>query len=846
MTKTSGSYESVVRGVSQQVPQDRLSGQHSEQVNMVPDPVHGLARRHGSVTVAEASLAHTFADLLANTAGHRAFTFTVSGEEYDLSHRTSARPVAAALDDALFCYSRADAAFTPIVMHSTVATAALRQSGVSAIAQVGRYALMAVNNHTTTWSETPLWTTAANKSRLAVWIRGGGYSRTYKVTLTHATTGVKTTISYTTKASSYPPLLDTSAILTSNPDYQKLVNDAVNAYTGLSTEWIGQAAADIVPANIAAKLKVAYDALGFGAATVSGSTLLIENTRWGEVTVDDGGDNSLAEAVGNTIEAAEGACPVHWVGKVVKVRPSEESPESAYYLEAHAKDDVATGIASVTWREGCATRITPLSLFVLATIEGGTLYVSDDLTWMEAQIGAGATDVPDYATSKVGDTLTNVLPNFFGKQVDFLAMFQDRLIVGAGPIVSASRTGDYFNFFRASVLTMKDDDPWEIFSLGSEEDVIKHATLFNRDLILYGAKGQYAISGRVPQTSKTASIVAVSRYESAIDAVPKVGGNYAFYGTRRGPVTKKVTVLHQVQPANLTENPESVDVSQQLDGYIKGVCQELATTTSPNAVIIRTTAQRNGLYLYNYLDRSDNGQRVIDAWHRWEWSTLVGHLVGMSVTGEGDILAFVIRQGSGGASWLACEQFTLVGSRSALPYLDAQRPQAAPGSLAGLDPVQTAAAFGDAVTGAWLGGTIAQLTAGGTLADYAAAYRGVMFSSYATPTNPYPKDDNGRTITFGRMTLGTVKASVSETGGCIISSLRNGTSANVADFNGFKVGSPSSMPGVQPILNSTVQGYIGGEIRECSYTIASKRWLPLTITSIEWAGQLFNKEKRRP
>jgi len=45
MAKVSGSYASVVRGVSEQVPQDRRPGQHFEQVNMISDPVRGLARR---------------------------------------------------------------------------------------------------------------------------------------------------------------------------------------------------------------------------------------------------------------------------------------------------------------------------------------------------------------------------------------------------------------------------------------------------------------------------------------------------------------------------------------------------------------------------------------------------------------------------------------------------------------------------------------------------------------------------------------------------------------------------------------------------------------------------------
>jgi len=48
MAKITGAYKSLVRGVSEQVPQDRLEGQHWEQVNLISDPIRGLARRRGS------------------------------------------------------------------------------------------------------------------------------------------------------------------------------------------------------------------------------------------------------------------------------------------------------------------------------------------------------------------------------------------------------------------------------------------------------------------------------------------------------------------------------------------------------------------------------------------------------------------------------------------------------------------------------------------------------------------------------------------------------------------------------------------------------------------------------
>lgn len=845
MSKVSGSYESVVRGVSEQVAQDRLSGQHAEQVNCVSDPVVGLSRRHGSVTLAETTLPHTFANVLANTAGHRAFTLPISGVTYDLLYRTGNRAVAEANQDTLFCYDRTNGVFIPVSIHATPATAALASGGVSAITQVGRFALMGGNTYLTTWSAVPLFDAPSNQQRLALWVRGGAYSRTFSMTLTKLADGQKIKFSYKTKSASYPTLLNTTSILTSDPDYQKKINDAVAAYNSAVTAWIGTAAEDITPENIAQKIADAYTAGGWGAITRVGSTLLINSSVWSDIVADDGGDNSLATGVGNEVDSVEDMCPVHYVDKVVKVRPSRTNPETAFYLRAYAKNDSSGGITEVTWKEGCASTNTPTRLFVIATVYAGTLYVSDDPVWLESMIGPSADDIPAYASSTVGDDLTNPLPNFLGRSIDYLGLFQDRLLVGSGPVISASRPGDYFNFFRQSALTVPDNDPVEIFSLGAEEDFIKFSTPFNRDLLLYGRKGQYALSGRQVFSPRTAGIIAVpvSKYDNSVDAAPVASGRFAFYAKKRGPLDDLVTSLHQMQPAALSDNPDSDDISQQLDTYLKGTAVELVTVTKPNTVILRTDASRNGLYIYNYLDKSGSGERVLDAWHRWEWSPLLGHAVAISTNAEGHLLVFMVRQGSGGSSWLACERFTLSGALSTKPYMDGLRLYSAPGSLAGLTATALGVAYGagaNAFEGALLSAVLAQVPP----PTMAGAYLGVLSDSSLTPTNPYPKDRNGRAITFGRFTLGPIKLSVTDTGGCVITATRFGSSEVIADFNGLVVGSPTAILGTQPLATTTISGYVGAEVREGSYTVTSKRWLPLTVTAIEWAGQLFNHERR--
>jgi hypothetical protein len=809
---------------------------------MVPDTVRGLARRHGSVTRTETKLPHTYDTLVQNTAGHRNFRFSSDEVDYDLLYRSGLRHVETAEDDTFFCRSFYSDQFIPVVVHDTVATQALRVGGVSAITQVGKFVIMAGNTYKTTWEATPLWDTPENQSRMAVWVRGGAYSRTFKMTLTSKINDEQLSFTYDTPPSSYPNLLDTSDILTSDPDYTKKVNDRVYDYNSRVTAHIGEAAAAITPNAIAQALLAEYVAAGYPGGVVEGSTVYIDDDRWSEVSVDDDGDGSLMVGVGNIVESASDVGPVHHVGKVVKVRPSKESPETAFYLRAYAKDDYSTGLTEVTWREGAAVEYTADRLFVLGTVYGGVMYVSDEIEWLEDRVDSStADDIPTYSVSMVGDDISSPLPNFLGRSIDYLGTMQDRLVVGSGPVINMSKSGDYFNFWRSTVLAIPSDDPIEMFALGSEDDTIRFATPFNRDLILYGEKGQYSINGSQPLTPGNAALVTLSKFDTNIDASPVASGNLAFYATKRGNFGDRTTTVRQIQPANLSEDPESQEISEQLDGYIKGTAVEIAAMTNPSVLLVRTDAARNSLYLYNYLDRG-NGERVQGAWHRWEWDEIVGNLIGISPSSDGFFLAYVIRKDVNDEAWLSCERFSMAGDLSPYPYLDALRVQSVPGCLDQQDATKLAVAFGSGDR-AFEGSFVSNLLGN---EDYTGAFLGVSYDAGVTPTNPFPKDQAGKNITFGRMTLGTVKVSTSQTGGIkIYSTLRNGAESQLLKNNsGFYVGLPEGALGKQPVQARTFTAYIGGEVRECSYTIASNRWLPITITQIEWAGQLFNRNRR--
>lgn len=846
MSKVSGSYESVVLGVSQQVPQDRRSGQHSEQVNMISDPVNGLARRHGSVMRHEVVLADYLAathnGVVADTATHKEYTFFVDGIEYALFYRTGEQtdPTLQTLSFA-WCLNKITKQFVPIQTDAAdIVIDQLKAGGVSAIVNVGKYLYIAGNTIVPTYTGTDRFGEASNKSKLAAWVRGGQFSRTFTVTLTKAD-GTTVTGEYKTKPAAYPELLDTSDILTADPDYVKKVNDRTNLYNSNVTAYIGEAAEDITPANIATKL--AEDLIANGVTcTVINSTVVVNDPDFVEIEGDDGGDGTLLRAVGNEIAALDLVSTVHWAGKVVKVRPKKRDNDDALYLEAIPKNPLATGWTEVTWRETAGYTVQPTTVFIQGTVAGGTLYLASSATILAGL--AGGTH-PAYAGRTVGDDVTSPLPTFFDRRIDYLGVFQDRLVIGSGATLLYSRPGDYFNWFRQSTLTVNETDPFEMYALGSEDDTIKSSTTYDRSAVFFGERKQYTVSGRQKLIPQTASIVVVSSHEDATQANPQNSGNFVFYAQCRNGTAS----MHQIQTGLIAESPESYEISQQLEKYLLGCPVQIAPLTAPNLLILRTDTFRKGFYTYSYLDASNGAERIFDSWSKWQWDNSIGDIVGVT-TKNGAILVVTVRHGENAAgsdkSYLVCDEFTTDTNLSALPYADSLRPAS---NTAGFINENTDApaivAFEDSSLFRWLGTPYDELP--GFLEEYPdepGMWAGIEYPAYVEPTNPYIRDRNGKAVVAGRLTLGRLSVSVANTAGMVGEVITKQGTKVVVNFNARILGQIANMVSRQPTVTTSVSVPVGKEVRECAYRLRAKSWLPLTITAIEWTGQSFNNSRR--
>ncbi len=841
--KAADSYGSLLRGVSQQASPDRADGQHGEQVNLLSDPVNGLTRRHGSTWEAESHLSTLLpaqaASYMADTANWQTYDLTAGGKDYAVLHRRAARPVSANPLPLMLVYNKTDRVFMTLVRNVVDAPLDLLESGgVSAIAGVGRYLFMTGNDVAISGTSTDVWNTDTNFERAVVWIRGGAYSRKYTVSV-RLQAGSVVTVDYTTPSSSYQTPLDTSGIAASDPEYTKKVNDIVNAHSGAVTNWIGTSTAAIQPAAIAESLRLLLVAAGID-CTLEGSHICFNhNDPVKSLEVDDGGDGTLIRGVADEVEAVDKVSVIHHVGKVVKVR--SRNAAEAYYLKAIAKDNlVTTGYTEVTWIEGAGTEHAITGGLFYATAVGSNFYIASTAALLNT-LTAG--DHPTFSISTAGDADSAPTPFFVGKVVTYLGTFQNRLLVGCGGVLSVSTTNDYLNFFRTTVLTLPASDPFEMQPSGSENDNLRYGVMYDQNLVIFGDQRQYVISGRVALTPTGANMPVMSTYEGVTDAPPVAAGGFIFY-TKRGV---KFSSVHQIQPGQNENSPESFPASSQVDSYLLGgVTEMLSSTGTPSTLFLRTTGARNSLYTFSYLDKPDG--RKMDAWSRWDFNTVLGDVIGFSSVVDG-LVTFFLRTDSDGDIYVVADNCPLTTGLSTKPYLDSNRPwasvDAGTGSVTEDSGDEWAAAFDETSNRRFTGTLLPNV---GTLQESYPGEPGLtvgaLQEAYFIPTNPFMRDGKGKAILSGRLTVTKLIMSFKKSTGFKWLITYRGTVESEREFNGRILGDPENLIGVEPISTGQHNVPVGRETRQYEIKLSARRWYPFTATALEWVGQFFNRVQR--
>jgi hypothetical protein len=773
------------------------------------------------------------AEDIADAASRVEQTVFVEGSEYSFHHR-SGNFVGSQINP-LVIVNKDTKKFVPVVT-ADGGTVTMLSEGVSSITAAGRFVVMSSVNRPVQYTLTDK--TLPSAPLHVVWVRGGANSRTFKVFVTIA--GVTQTFSYTTLPAYYQGVLDTSDILpyldpptnaTPNPLYGKLVNDRTNAYNTAVSQHIAAVALDIAPANIALKLANLMIAAGYTDVVADGPYIRI-GIIGAVITVDDGGNGDFMRAVSQEITAAELVTPRHYDGKIIKVVPKQANA-LAFYLKAEATSGVAGEFGEVVWREVSGIDIELTWLFAIGVFISGTFYIAQNPTDLSTLIGQ---PVPIIEPTSSGDLDSSPIPEFFGRIITYMRMFQDRLMIVAGSTVFLSKSGDYFNFFRKSSLAVSNDDPIEVFAQGTEDDIITAGVQHDRNVILFGQRYQYIVPGRENMTPNNPYVGVQATYEDANLTTPSVAGSLLFFCQRReGRLT-----LQQMSPGSVADRLDAFDISSQLDGYLTGDPKQIVAMTAPGVVYVRTKDLLNGFYVYSYLDSSDQAERRFDSWSRWVFDESLGTLMGITQDDSG-LLAITARTTSAGTE-LILDRFVRETGPSDYPYLDSQEPAATTKHIG----ANACVAFDNTSERHLLGTSLALRADIETQfpTELDALRAGTLYDSYVTLTSPYIRDRDDKIILDARLTVSKLTVSLSNAAAAIVSVSGNrGVTWKTSKSWIYRPVGLWVLNTQETAEDAVITAPVMKENIAYRAKISSRSWLPLTISVVEWAGQAFTSRR---
>jgi membrane-associated protease RseP (regulator of RpoE activity) len=333
-------------------------------------------------------------------------------------------------------------------------------------------------------------------------------------------------------------------------------------------------------------------------------------------TVEDDFAGDGITVIRDKVERFEDLPPTAPHGYIVKVSGVPESGYDDYWVKFEAEDgDFSRGI----WVETVAPDI----FYDVDALTMPKLVIRNSVGDFVVAIASGGniTGIPseqsatyNWTNRLVGDDETNPVPSFMNKgfqpgplRINGLCYFQGRLGILSGENMIFSETGQFFNFFRTSVLDLLDTDPIDVASSSQKSGIIYSAIPFNRDLILWTPTNQSVLRTGDTFTPKSVGITTAADYENqAYLCKPVPSANSIFFTYNNGGY---VGLRELVPQPALDGSYLANDLTTNVSRFIAGTPTSLSASTHDNIVALVANKK---LYIYRYL--AVNNERAQSAW----------------------------------------------------------------------------------------------------------------------------------------------------------------------------------------------------------------------------------------
>lgn len=332
--------------------------------------------------------------------------------------------------------------------------------------------------------------------------------------------------------------------------------------------------------------------------TRNGSSIRISRaTEFTGGTTDGIGDQAMKWVKGNTQRFTE--LPAKgFDGFRVEVVGDQSSSFDNYYVAYKNNSDTTSGVWVESMKGGEATQLSAATMPHALVREADGTFSFKELTW---------------EPRKVGDLDGNPMPSFVGKKINDVFFHRNRLGFVADENVVFSRSGDFFNFFRATATDLLDSDPIDVAVSHVKVSILQHAVPFNETLLLFSDQTQFQLGAADLLTPKTISINQTTEFECSLKAKPIGVGRNVYFAVNRGSFSG----IREYYVDGESETNDASDVTSHVPKYVAGNITKLAASSNEDVLVALSGNERTKLFVYKFYWNQQ--EKLQSSWSVWQF-----------------------------------------------------------------------------------------------------------------------------------------------------------------------------------------------------------------------------------
>ena len=342
---------------------------------------------------------------------------------------------------------------------------------------------------------------------------------------------------------------------------------------------------------------------------------------------------------------------VKWEGNVWKetikpVYPGGKADISSKHAHEVVKRNARTSLNAATM---------PVNLFkAFGTVGGASnsiYYVLSTVDWKPRKVGdLGTNPFPSFANYVLSGNATTAPTDSTDAtyKINDIFFHRNRLGFVSDENVILSESGEYFNFFHNTVLSVLDTAVIDVAVSNNQVAILKSAIPFQENLVLFSDLQQFKLTSEQFLTPTSVIVDVATNFETSTDTKPVPAGKTIFFPFQRGAFSGIREYFIDIA----SETNDANEVTAHVPEYIEGTVKKMAVSSNEEVLLVLSDTNRRELIVYKYY--YNDKEKLQSAWSKWKFDAEI-----IDVEFIGSVAFMLLRRGNGSNDPVYLEKLNL-------------------------------------------------------------------------------------------------------------------------------------------------------------------------------------------